>query len=155
MDPKKLIDDYVDVARQLRESVAGLTEEQRRAHPVPGKWSIHEVVCHIADFEPISTDRICRVVAEEKPTLVGANETLFAKALAYEARDFDQQLQLVDLLRNHTARILRTLPPEAFQRVGVHSEDGPLTLEQLIGRVTRHLPHHIAFILEKRKALGV
>ena len=155
MDTAKLIDDYEAVAVQLRQSVAGLTEEQRRARPIPGKWSIHEVVCHIADFEPVSTDRICRVIAEENPTLIGANETLFAKALAYDARDFEEQLRLIEILRSHTARILRTLPEAAFQRVGVHSEDGPLTLEKLLVRVTKHLPHHVAFIVEKRKALGV
>ena len=155
MDTEKLIGDYAAVAVQLRESVAGLTTEQQRARPIAGKWSIHEVVCHIADFEPISTVRIGRVIAEEKPTLMGANETAFARALAYDARDFEEQLRLIEILRSHTARILRTLPASAFQRVGIHSEDGPLTLEKLIVRVTNHLPHHIAFIRDKRTALGV
>jgi len=151
----QLIQDYLDVVAQLKDSVAGLTDEQRRAHPVPGTWSIHEVVCHIADFEPISTDRICRVIAIDRPTLLGADETLFAKALAYDARDFDEQMRLIEILRSHTARILQNSPPEAFQRVGVHNEAGPMTLEQLLARVTSHIPHHIKFIREKRKALGV
>ncbi|HVJ87129.1 MAG TPA: DinB family protein [Caulifigura sp.] len=155
MDQEKLIRDYTDVVVQLKESVAGLSDQQRRSHPVPGKWSVHEVVCHIADFEPISTDRICRVIALDRPSLLGADETEFAKALAYDARDFDEQMQLIEVLRSHTARILRTLPAAAFARVGVHNEAGPLTLEQLLVRVTTHLPHHIAFIWEKRKALGV
>jgi len=155
MDQEKLIRDYTDVVAQLKESVAGLSDQQRRSHPVPGKWSVHEVVCHIADFEPISTDRICRVIALDRPSLLGADETEFAKALAYDARDFDEQMQLIEVLRSHTARILRTLPAAAFARVGVHNEAGPLTLEQLLVRVTTHLPHHIAFIWEKRKALGV
>jgi hypothetical protein len=115
---------------------------------------VHEVVCHIADFEPISTDRICRVIALDRPTLLGADETEFARSLAYEARDFDEQMRLIEVLRSHTARILRTLPEAAFQRVGVHNEAGPMTLEQLMARVTNHLPHHIAFIREKRKAIG-
>ena len=155
MDQEKLIRDYTDVVTQLKESVAGLTDQQRRSHPVPGKWSVHEVVCHIADFEPISTDRICRVIALDRPSLLGADETEFAKSLAYDARDFDEQMQLIEVLRSHTARILRTLPAAAFSRVGVHNEAGPLTLEQLLVRVTTHLPHHITFIWEKRKALGV
>ena len=155
MDKEKLIRDYTDVVAQLKDSVAGLTDQQRRAHPVAGKWSVHEVVCHIADFEPISTDRITRIIALDRPSLLGADESEFAKALAYEARDFDEQMRLIEVLRSHTARILRTLPESAFQRVGVHNEAGPMTLEQMIVRVTKHLPHHIAFILEKRRALGV
>jgi hypothetical protein len=155
VDKDKLIRDYIDVVAQLKDSVAGLTEEQRRSHPVPGKWSVHEVVCHIADFEPIATDRICRVIALDRPSLLGADETEFAKSLAYDARDFGEQMQLIEILHSHTARILRTLPESAFQRVGVHSEAGPLTLEQLVIRATNHLPHHIAFIKEKRQAMGV
>jgi uncharacterized damage-inducible protein DinB len=155
VDKEKLIRDYTDVVAQLKDSVAGLTDQQRRAHPVAGKWSVHEVVCHIADFEPISTDRITRIIALDSPSLLGADESEFARSLAYEARDFDEQMTLIEVLRSHTARILRTLPESAFQRVGVHNEAGPMTLEQMIVRVTKHLPHHIAFILEKRRALGV
>jgi hypothetical protein len=53
------------------------------------------------------------------------------------------------------ARILRTLPIEALQRVGVHSERGPLKLEQLLTGAANHIPHHVHFIQEKRKALGL
>ncbi|QDT56340.1 Putative metal-dependent hydrolase YfiT [Caulifigura coniformis] len=154
MDKDKLIRDYLEGVTQLQDSVARLTDEQRRSHPVAGKWSIHEVVCHLADFEPIMTDRMTRVIALEKPDLLGADESLFAKSLAYDARDFDEQLRLIAVLRSHTARILKATPEAAFGRIGVHSEAGPLTLEQLIQRATNHLPHHIAFIKEKRAALG-
>ncbi len=155
MDKDKLIRDYLDVVAQLKDSVAGLTDQQRRSHPVPGKWSVHEVVCHIADFEPISTDRITRIIALDRPSLLGADESEFAKSLAYDVRDFDEQMQLIEILRSHTARILQALPDAAFQRVGVHNEAGPMTLEQMLVRVTKHLPHHTAFIHEKRKAMGV
>ena len=58
-------------------------------------------------------------------------------------------------VRRHTARILRLQKPEALARVGQHSEDGPLTLEQLIQRMVNHIPHHVKFIMEKRRALGL
>ena len=47
-----------------------------------------------------------------------------------------------------------TLKPEDFQRRGVHSKSGPLTLEAFVERSTRHIPHHVRFIEEKRKALA-
>jgi hypothetical protein len=49
---------------------------------------------------------------------------------------------------------LETLSPQDYDRQGVHSTDGPLTLAQLLERITRHLPHHVRFIEEKREALG-
>jgi len=64
-------------------------------------------------------------------------------------------LQLVEICRRHMTRILRTLTDADLARRGIHSEAGPLTLEQLLERVTRHLEHHVPFIEEKRRALGL
>jgi hypothetical protein len=53
MDHEALIDAYLGGIEVLRRAVAGMTPEQLRARPVPGRWSTLEVVCHLADFEPI------------------------------------------------------------------------------------------------------
>jgi hypothetical protein len=51
--------------------------------------------------------------------------------------------------------ILRQLKAADFQRTGTHSEAGSLSLETLLQRIINHVPHHVQFIAEKRKALGV
>jgi uncharacterized damage-inducible protein DinB len=150
-----LIENYLAGAQALRRAVAGLSPEQARARPVPGKWSTLEVVCHLADFDPILADRMKRVIAEDRPQLLGADEKRFAAALAYEARDLDEELTIIERTRSQMARILRTLPDEALERVGVHNERGPLTLERLLTLATNHIPHHVKFIAEKRQALGL
>jgi hypothetical protein len=152
---QELIDAYLAGPPALRRAVAGLTREQLLARPVPGKWSTLEVVCHLADFDPILADRMKRIIAEDRPPLLGADEKRFAAALAYHERDLEEELTLIERTRGQLARILRTLPPEALARVGVHNERGPLTLEQLLTITARHLPHHVKFIEEKRKALGL
>jgi hypothetical protein len=96
-----------------------------------------------------------RVIAEDRPQLVGADENRFAAALAYHERNLEEELALIEQTRSQLARILRTLPVEALQRVGVHSERGPRTLEQLLTGAINHIPHHVQFIHEKRKALAV
>jgi hypothetical protein len=53
------------------------------------------------------------------------------------------------------ARILLKLDPEALQRVGTHSEKGPRTLQQILTSAIEHIPHHVRFIEEKRRALGL
>ncbi len=149
-----LIDNYLAGVQTLRQAVAGLSREQLLARPVPGKWSTLEVVCHLADFEPILADRMKRVIAEDRPTLLGASESRFAAALAYHERDVNEELAVVEQTRRQMARILRTLPDEVLKRVGVHNERGPRTLEQLLTTATNHIPHHVKFIEEKRQALG-
>ena len=150
-----LIDAYLAGPATLRQAVAGMSREQLLARPVAGKWSTLEVVCHLADFDPILADRMKRVIAEERPQLLGADEKRFATALAYQERDLEEELVIIERTRSQMARILRTLPAEALGRVGVHNERGPLTLEQLLTITARHLPHHVKFIEEKRKALGL
>ena len=151
----QLIDPYLAGVETLREAVAGMSREQLTARPVAGKWSTLEVVCHLADFDPILADRMKRVIAEDRPQLLGADEQRFAAALAYHQRDLEEELALIEHTRSQMARILRTLPDEALQRVGVHNERGPLTLEQLLGGATNHILHHVKFIAEKRRALGL
>src|SRR5689334_5130612 len=151
----QMIASYLDGVRVVREAVRGLSREQLVARPVAGKWSTLEVVCHLADFEPILADRMKRVIAEDRPQLIGADENRFASALAYHERNLEEELAVIEHTRSQLARILRTLPAEALQRVGVHNERGPRTLEQLLTGAINHLPHHVQFIHEKRKALGL
>jgi len=149
------IDAYLAGPAALRKAAAGLTRDQLTARPVPGKWSTLEVVCHLADFDPILADRMKRVIAEDDPQLLGADEGRFAAALAYHDRDLEEELTILERTRSQMARILRALPEAAFGRAGVHNERGPLTLERLLTIATNHIPHHLQFIAEKRRALGL
>ncbi|HEY7156219.1 MAG TPA: DinB family protein [Gemmataceae bacterium] len=151
----QMIASYLDGPRLLREAVRGMSREQMLARPVAGKWSTLEVVCHLADFEPILADRMKRVIAEECPQLLGADEKHFAATLAYHERDAEEELALIEVTRSQMVRILRTLPAETLQRAGVHNERGSLTLEQLLTISIGHVPHHIRFIQEKRRGLGL
>ena len=131
----------------------GMSDEQLDAKPIAGKWSTRQVVCHLADFEPIYADRMKRVIAEHEPTMFGGDPDIFAARLAYDERDIGEELQLIEATRRHVARILRALKPEDFQRRGMHSTDGPITLATLLERISRHIPHHVKFIEEKRAAI--
>ena len=133
----------------------GLSREQLTAHPVSGKWSTLEVVAHIADFEPILAERMMRVISHERPLLMVADENLFAATLDYHARDVEEELAVVDVTRKKMARILKKLPLEAANRVGIHSFKGLVSLEAILTSAVQHIPHHVAFIEDKRKAMGV
>lgn len=149
----QLLQQYEQGADQLRAAVSKSRPDQLSLHPVPGKWSIQQVVCHIADFEPVYADRMKRVLVEDNPAMFGGDPDVFAAGLHYEQRSVEEELDLIAVVRKQMARILRQTDVEDFQRTGVHSESGPLTLETLLERITRHIPHHLAFIEQKIAAL--
>jgi hypothetical protein len=132
-----------------------MSREQLLSRPIKGKWSTLEVVCHLADSDQAWAHRMKRVIAEERPLLIGYDESRFASALAYHERDLEEELAAVEQTRRQLARILRKLPSAAWARAGVHSERGLLTLEEHVKLETEHIPHHVKFIMEKRKALGI
>jgi hypothetical protein len=154
--PSELADQLLAGAAALRKAVAGMTREQLTARPVPGKWSTLEVVAHITDFEPIFADRAKRIVAlGDVPLLLVADENLYAKAFNYHDRDVENEVALVEATRKQLAQIIRGLKPEQLQLTGCHTQRGLLTLEKVIQTAINHIPHHLAFVAEKRKALGV
>jgi len=148
-----LIEQYLAGPALLRRTIAGMSLEQLLAKPSAGKWSTLEVVCHVADYEPIYADRMKRVVALKEPELLQGDPRLFAACLSYDNRDMDEELALIELTRKQMAKILRSLKPQDFQRRGTHSRDGTLTLEDLLRRITGHISHHVRFIEEKRRAM--
>src|SRR5262245_35150180 len=102
-----MIDSYLAGVETLQQAVAGMNREQLVARPIAGKWSTMEVVSHLTDFEPIFADRMKRILADDRPTLLGADENRFAAALAYHDRDVEEELAIVARTRMQMARILR------------------------------------------------
>jgi len=151
----ELTDSYVNGAAQLRAAVAGMSTEQIEARPIAGKWSTLEVVAHLADFEPIIAERMKRTIALTKPLILGADENEFAKFLAYDKRILSEELDLIDAVRRQMARVLRNIPDATLQKTCVHSERGLLNLQQLLTTAIGHVTHHLAFIVEKKKSLGI
>ena len=149
----ELLKQYEKGSDLLKTAIAGVREDQLDQTPVPGKWSIRQVVCHIADFEPVYMDRMKRVLVEDNPTMFGGDPDVFAAGLHYDKRNVQEELELISVVRRQMAVILRNTDVEDFQRTGVHSEAGPLTLETLLERITRHIPHHVTFVAAKIAAM--
>lgn len=149
-----LINQFEQGGKILREAVTGLSREDFLAHPVPGTWSIQEIVIHLADSDGISVDRMKRTAAENNPLLIGYHENDFVKNLFYNDQSIDTAVSLFDLTRKQFAIILRKLQPESFERTAVHNERGKLTLGGQLESTVKHFEHHLKFLRDKRKMLG-
>ena len=135
-------------------AIEGLSREEMLALPVPGTWSIQQIVVHLLDSDLVATDRMKRVIAEEKPLLVGFNETKFAERLHYDALDVRQAAEMFRLNRELMATILRKLPEADFARQGVHTESGLKSLLDLVQIYSGHLDDHMVHLRHKRALLG-
>lgn len=132
----------------------GLSPIEIDSHPVPNTWSIREVVVHILDSDLAATHRMRRIASEDTPLLIAYDETAFAKNLRYDSANLTLVTDLFALNRKFTADWLRTLPDEAFARVGIHNQRGKVTLGEMIAMYVNHLAHHEKFVIAKRSALG-
>lgn len=151
---RNLLEIYEDGGRKLGKSIEHLDRNDLTAFPVPGTWSIQQLVCHLADCDLVFSDRIKRVVAEDRPQLLAFDENRWAKNLHYELQSPQDAVELFAVNRRATAAVLKVLPDDAFERTGVHSVDGEVSLDRLVRTAVGHLDHHLTFLYDKREKLG-
>jgi uncharacterized damage-inducible protein DinB len=153
LDNAALVAVYEASIDDLRNAVAGMTVEQFRARPIPGKWSTLEVLCHLADCDQMFADRMKRVLGMNRPLLIGVDPTNFSESLHYQSLEPAEQLALITITRRQMAHVLRQVSEQDWQRCGVHSETGLITLRQILSHAINHQRHHLQFVAEKRAAL--
>jgi hypothetical protein len=138
----------------LRTAVAGLTSEQDGTPERPGKWSVRQVVQHLADSDLVGGFRFRMVLAHESPELPGYDQDLFAERLRYQDTDLATALDDFEFLRNLNLRLLRRATPEDMKRVMRHAERGDEPLGHMIKLYAGHDVVHLRQIARIRQAIG-
>lgn len=151
---RTIIDQYAAGAGVPAEAIQGLSPQELLATPVPGTWSIQQIVLHLMDSDLIAADRMKRIIAEETPTIIGYDQSAFAAKLHYDKLDAAVAAEVFRLNRQLMTAILRLLPDSAFERSGMHNERGRVTLAQMVEMYVWHLSHHVGFVKHKRQLLG-
>jgi len=151
---RDLIESYAAGGETLRRAVQGLSREDVIARPGPGDWSIQELVIHLADSDAIAIDRMKRILIEDNPPLLYADETAYVDRLLPGEQSLEDALTLFDVGRRQWSRVLRKLPDAAFARQGTHNRAGVVTLGGMVEGYTKHLEHHLVFLRAKRERLG-
>jgi uncharacterized damage-inducible protein DinB len=151
---RSLIEQYVAGGAKLRRAVEGLTRQDVLAKPGPGDWSIQELVVHLLDSDYIAIDRMKRMVVEDNPTLLYADETAYVQRLHCDEQSLEDALLLFEAGRRQFARVLRKLPDEAFERSGTHNRRGKVTVGGMVADYIDHVDSHLKFLYAKRERLG-
>ena len=158
MSAEELIATFEANPQRLRQVIEGLTQEELRATPIPGKWSIQEITLHVIDTEIMAAARIRQTITDSERTFTLWDQAVWADSLEYRnasKAELEEALALYGALRRASGYLLRRLPEEIWLRVGVHKRRGvEVSLRQLVEHHTVHSEQHIGQILERRRLLG-
>jgi hypothetical protein len=111
--------------------------------PAPDRWTIHEIVVHIADSEANSYVRCRRFIAEPGKPVLAYDEMQWAGSLRYHEQDTDEALELFRWLRLKSFHLIQTLPGAAWANTVYHPENGRMTLDDWLDVYERHIPEHV------------
>jgi hypothetical protein len=126
---------------QLNAIVGSLSEEQVNRTPAPGKWSIREIICHLADCEVVFAYRIRQNLAEPHHVVQPFDQDIWAKP--YSAYTAQAALATFAAVRDWNIALAASLPSEAFNKPMTHPERGTMTLRTVIETMGGHDINHL------------
>lgn len=144
---------YTNIHEPIAAAIAELKPAQMQASPAPGDWSIHQILIHLPDSEAVGYERLRRTIAEERPELQAYDEDAWGSKLYYHQQDPHLALALFKLLRQASAELLRQLPAEAWERVGLHTENGEMSLYTIFLTYLNHGEAHMSQIEQVKRHL--
>jgi hypothetical protein len=127
----------------LARLIAGIPEEMLRRRPAPKKWSVVEIIAHMAEDELSSSWRYRQMIEHDGAALSGFDQDQWARLGDYRSWNVREALEMFRLLREANLRMLNALPPDGWARTGVHAERGQLTVRELASHMAAHDMNHI------------
>ena len=148
----------LDILREtpgaVARAVATLTPEKLMTPETDGKWSIGQVLRHLADTDVVWGWRMRLILAQDRPTITGFDQDLWAERLDYAHADPMESLETFVVLRRDNLRLIDRATPEDLARVGVHAERGEESAGYLVRLYAGHDLMHLNQIDRIKKSLG-
>jgi uncharacterized damage-inducible protein DinB len=143
-----------ETATALDHTLQALSADQARQPEAEGKWSVRDVLQHLADAELVWGYRVRRVLAEDRPALVGYDQDLWVRRLHYERADPARALEQFRVLRQSNLALVEGASDADLQRTGVHAERGEQTLQAMIRLSAGHDLVHLRQVERIRYAIA-
>ena len=138
--------------KEIAAAVSGLSPEVLRYKPAPDKWSILEILGHLADIEIVYAYRLRQMLADEKPVIAPMDQDAWAKHLGYMEMAAPELVALYGLNRHHTLRLLRRLKATDLEKSAFHPErQANVTVGRLIEMMSGHGENHLGQIEKLKK----
>jgi hypothetical protein len=134
---------YQEAYEILTSALKQFPKEMWQYKAGPDRWSIHEIIVHIADSEANSYIRCRRFIAEPGKTVMAYDENRWANLLNYHGQNPEDALELFRLLRRMSHRLITDLPDAVWSNTVDHPENGIMTMDDWLNVYTNHVPEHI------------
>ena len=142
-DRLKKIESYGNAYAELVDALQQFPQEMWMFKPAPDRWSIHEIIIHIADSEANSYVRCRRFVAEPGEGVMAYDENRWAEALRYHAQSTEEAVELFKWLRLRSYRLIQSMPESVWSNTVLHPENGVMTMDDWLDVYERHVREHV------------
>lgn len=142
-DRLKKIESYGNAHTELVDALQQFPQDMWTFKPAPDRWSIHEIVIHIADSEANSYVRCRRFVAEPGEGVMAYDENRWAEALRYHAQSTEEAIELFKWLRLRSYRLIQSMPESVWSNTVLHPENGVMTMDDWLDVYERHVREHV------------
>lgn len=127
----------------LSQIIQGVPEKELRRSPAPGKWSVSEIIAHLADGEIVGGWRMRLILGSPGTPVAAYDQNNWVVSGHYDKRDPRKSLEQFRVLRESNLALLRSLDPEQWQHYGMHSERGRETIEHIARMFAGHDLNHL------------
>jgi len=128
---------------KLASLIKGKTRKQLTRRPAPDKWSIAEIMAHLADAEVAIAWRIRQILASNAIPIQAYDQDLWAKTFDYARRDPRQSLASFRALREANLALLKSVPRKLWENYGIHQERGNESVSHVVRMVAGHDINHL------------
>ncbi len=129
--------------KKLERLIKGVSLSKLRKRPAPDKWSVVEILAHLADTEIVGGFRIRMILGAPGTPIAGFNQDAWVTSGHYNKRDPRRSLEQFRVFREANLALLKSITPEQWKHYGVHSERGEETVEHIVRMFAGHDLNHI------------
>jgi len=128
---------------RIRKLVRRLPSRRLKRRPAPGKWSIGEILAHLAEGELVAGYRIRMILGKPGTPIQAFHQDVWAKVNRYRELDARQSLEMFRVLRESNLTLLRSLQPRQWKQYGMHQERGKETVARIAEMFAGHDLNHL------------
>jgi hypothetical protein len=140
--------------QKIERAIKGLTRKQMMSRPAPDKWSIGEILAHLAEAELTAGFRLRLVLSANGTVIQAFDQDAWAKNSDYAHQDPQQSLEMFRVLREANLRLLKSIPKKMWGYFGIHEERGKETIDRLARMLAGHDRNHIQQIVTIAQGLS-
>ena len=140
LDPLKV---EAGTAKKLERLIQGVPASKLRKRPAPGKWSVAEILAHLAESEIVRGWRMRQILGAPGTAIQAFDQDSWVAAGHYDKRDPRKSLELFRVLREANLALLKSLTPEQWKHHGMHAERGVETIEHMSCMMAGHDLNHL------------